>query len=64
LYDNALDLHLAAEVAPFFRLSNDKASEIIQSTVRAVSKWRLLAAKYKLSRDEQDRMATAFRTQY
>jgi len=35
---------------------------IIQNTVSVVSKWKQLAAKYKLSRDEQDRMSPAFRT--
>jgi serine/threonine-protein kinase HipA len=60
-HDNALDLDLAAEVAPFFRLTGDRATAIIQNTVSAVSKWKQLAAKYKLSRDEQDRMSPAFR---
>jgi len=62
-HDNSLDLSLATEVAPFFRLTNDKASAIIQNTLNVVSKWKQLAAKYKLSRDEQDRMSPAFRTQ-
>ena len=35
---------------------------IIQNTVSVVSKWKKLAAKYKLSRDERDKMASAFRT--
>ena len=61
-HDNSLDLNLAVENAPFFRLTNDRAIAIIQNTVSAVSKWKLLAAKYKLSRDEQDRMSSAFRT--
>jgi serine/threonine-protein kinase HipA len=60
-HDNSLDLNLAAEVAPFFRLTNDMATAIIQNTVGVVSKWKQLAAKYKLSRDEQDRMSSAFR---
>ena len=62
VHDNSLDLDLATEVAPFFRLTNDKATAIIQNTVGVVSKWKQLAAKYKLSRDEQDRMSPAFRT--
>jgi len=60
--DNSLDLNLATEVAPFFRLTNDKATVIIQNTVNVVSKWKQFAMKYKLSRDEQDRMSSAFRT--
>jgi serine/threonine-protein kinase HipA len=59
--DNALDLDLAKEVAPYFRVKNERASAIIQDTITAVSQWRQVAAKYKLSRDEQDRMAAAFR---
>ena len=50
----------ATEVAPFFRLTNDKAAEIIQHTVNVVSGWRQLAMKYKLSRDEQDKISSAF----
>ena len=61
-HDNSLDLNLAIEVAPFFRLTNEKATTIIQNTVSAVSKWKQIAMKYKLSKDEQDRMNPAFRT--
>jgi len=60
-HDNSLDLDLATEVASFFRLTNDNATAIIQNTVNVVSKWKQFAAKYKLSRDEQDRMSPAFR---
>ena len=61
-HNNSLDLNLATEVAHFFRLTNDKAITIIQNTVSVISKWKQLATKYKLSRDEQDRMSPAFRT--
>jgi serine/threonine-protein kinase HipA len=61
-HDNALDLDLAMEVAHFFRLTDDKATTVIQNTVNAVSKWRHIAARYKLSRDEQARMSPAFVT--
>jgi len=60
-HDNSLNLDLASEVALFFRLTDDKATAIIQNTVNIVSKWKQLAAKYKISRDEQDRMSPAFR---
>jgi serine/threonine-protein kinase HipA len=59
-YDNSLNLSLAAEVAHFFRLTNDEATVIIQNTVNAVSIWRQIAAKYKISKEEQDRMSMAF----
>ena len=60
-HDNSLDLGLAAEVASFFRLTDEKATVIIENTIRVVSKWRQFAVKYKISRDEQDRMGPAFR---
>jgi serine/threonine-protein kinase HipA len=59
-HDNSLDLHLATEVAPFFRLQNDKTVAIIQNTINIVSQWKQLVAKYKIPRDEQDRMSPAF----
>ncbi|GHT50509.1 toxin HipA [Bacteroidia bacterium] len=60
-HDNSLNLDLAAEVAPFFRLTNETAAKIIQDTGKIVSQWKQIAAKYKISRDEQDRMSFAFR---
>jgi serine/threonine-protein kinase HipA len=60
-HDNSLNLDLAAEVAPFFRLTNETAAKIIQDTGKIVSQWKQVAVKYKISRDEQDRMSTAFR---
>ncbi|MDR1879985.1 MAG: HipA domain-containing protein [Tannerellaceae bacterium] len=60
-HDNSLNLDLAAEVAPFFRLKNDAAANIIKNTGHAVSHWKQVASKYNISRDEQDRMSTAFR---
>jgi serine/threonine-protein kinase HipA len=59
--DNSLDIDLAAEVASFFRLTDIQVSEIIQNTISIVSKWKQIAGKYKISRDEQDRMRPAFR---
>ena len=59
-HDNSLDLKLAAEVAPFFRLTDMRATTIIQNTTGIVSKWKLIARKYKISSDEQDRMSPAF----
>jgi serine/threonine-protein kinase HipA len=61
VHDNSLDLNLANEVAPFFRLTNTQTGEIIQNTIAVVSKWKQVAGKYKISRDEQDRMSSAFR---
>jgi len=61
-HDNSLDLNLALEVASFFRLTDIQAASIIQNTIDNVSKWKQIATKYKISRDEQDRMSSAFRT--
>ena len=60
-HDNALDLSLALEVASFFRLTHDKATSIIQNVINAVSYWQKIAAKYKITKDEQDWMQGAFR---
>jgi len=59
-HDNALDLHLAANVAHFFRQTDNQAQAIIQNTLHIVSKWRQTAKKYKISKEEQDRMSGAF----
>jgi serine/threonine-protein kinase HipA len=59
-HDNSLDLNLALEVAHFFRLSNDQAATIIKNMVNVASKWQLIAAKYKISKEEQDKMSSAF----
>ncbi|GHT51361.1 hypothetical protein AGMMS49982_08590 [Bacteroidia bacterium] len=59
-HDNSLNPDLAAEVAPFFRLTDKKAAEIIQNIINVVSKWREVATKYKISREEQERMSAAF----
>jgi serine/threonine-protein kinase HipA len=60
-HDNSLDLNLAIEVASFFRLTNHQAEIIIKNTIHAVAKWKQNAVKYKISREEQDRMSKAFR---
>ncbi len=58
--DNSLDLDLAMEVADYFRLSDDKASQIIQEISNVVKDWRKVAAKYKISNAEQERISAAF----
>jgi serine/threonine-protein kinase HipA len=61
-YDNSLNMNLAREVAPLFRLSDDEASYIIEGIENAVSQWKTIASKYNISRDEQYRMSNAFET--
>jgi serine/threonine-protein kinase HipA len=58
--DNSLDLDLAMEVAGYFRLSKDKASQIIQEVSTVVKDWKKVAAAYKISNAEQERMSAAF----
>ena len=60
-HDNSLDLDVAREAAPFFRLTQGQTNDMIQHTASIVSKWKQHAAKYKISRNEQDQMSTAFR---
>ncbi len=60
LEDNSLDLNLPLSVIDYFRLDKEKALKIINQVAKAVSSWRNIANKYKLSRSEQDLMAIAF----
>ena len=60
--DNSLDLSLAMEVSEFFRLSNKRATEIIEEVVNAVGCWKEVATKYGISGVEQELKAIAFRT--
>jgi serine/threonine-protein kinase HipA len=58
--DNSLEIDLAMEVAPFFRVKLEKAKEI-QETVRDVVKnWREIATIYQIPRNEQELMSRAF----
>lgn len=58
--DNSLDLDLAMEVAGYFRLSDEKAIQIINELSAVVNDWKKIAAKYKISSAEQERMSAAF----
>jgi len=60
-HDNSLNADLAMEVAPFFRLTNNRATDIIKNTAKIVSNWKKLALKYRIPREEQERMSAAFR---
>jgi len=58
--DNALDLDLAMEVIPYFRLKETKAREIIGQVKTAVGNWRKVASKYGISRTAQELKSRAF----
>jgi serine/threonine-protein kinase HipA len=59
--DNAQNLDVAIEVAPYFRLSSKNADEIVHAVRKGVSKWNTIAEKTGISRSERDAMAGAFR---
>jgi len=58
--DNSLDLNVAREVSRYFRLSDKKASRIIQKISTTIKDWKKIAAAYKISKAEQERMEGAF----
>lgn len=58
--DNALDLNLALEVSTYFRLSQERAFQIIQEVKNAVRNWRKIARKYGLSHLDCELKSTAF----
>lgn len=58
--DNALDLELVREVAPYFRLTDSRAATILTEVTGAVRGWRRVANKLGLSKAAQARMAPAF----
>lgn len=59
--DNSQSLDLARSVAPVFRVSNERAEEIIGEVVGSVRGWMELAKKLKLSPREISIMKNAFR---
>ena len=59
--DNSLDLELAKEVAPLFRVEKTKMNKIIREVVAVVKTWKQKAEYLGLRRSEQDQMQSAFR---
>lgn len=59
--DNAQDLGLAKEVAPYFRIDAKQADKIIRDIIKVVQQWRREAKKMGISPSEQDFMENAFR---
>ena len=59
--DNSLDFDLALAVAPYFRLTEKDAVNIIGCIKSIVSKWEEVAAKYQIPKSERDLMYSAFR---
>lgn len=59
--DNAQDLDLVMEVAPFFRVAAARAREVLEEVVTAIRGWRAVAAEVGIGRRARDAMAPAFR---
>lgn len=59
--DNSLDLDLVMGVSEFFRLSEERATEIMEEVKVAVSSWTEVATKYGISRREQELKSMAFK---
>jgi serine/threonine-protein kinase HipA len=59
--DNAQELELVMEVAPYFRVSPARARSVRDEVLRAARGWREVATELGLDRTEQERMARAFR---
>ena len=60
LDDNEASLELALSVAGHFRLTLNDARKTVREVAQAVSTWRDVAAKFKLSKHEIERMSSAF----
>lgn len=58
--DNSLNIDLVMKTAPYYLLSDKRASEIKDEVIKAVSNWRKVAASYKISPSEIERKAKAF----
>ena len=58
--DGTASLALAMTVANYFELDAAKARGIAKQVAQTVSKWRAEAARHRLTKNEIDRMASAF----
>jgi serine/threonine-protein kinase HipA len=58
--DNVLDLTLALDVCMYFKLSKNRAEEIIEEVKSSVKNWRIIASKYGISHTEQEVKSKAF----
>ena len=59
-YDNSASLKTAMRVAKDFRLKKEEAVSIIKEVALAVKQWRSVASQFGLSKQECDRMSSAF----
>jgi serine/threonine-protein kinase HipA len=61
--DNTASIELAMEVAEYFELDGGAARDIAASVAKVVSSWRSEAARHGLTKNEVERMASAFEHQ-
>jgi serine/threonine-protein kinase HipA len=59
--DNSLNVDLALQVAPYFRLSKETAKNIISEIQSVVITWKDVAKQYGISNAEQEMMSSAFK---
>ncbi|MBX2897284.1 MAG: type II toxin-antitoxin system HipA family toxin [Cyclobacteriaceae bacterium] len=59
--DNSLDLDLAREVSPYFRISQKQADKIIDTITASVSNWNKIAERLGITKSERGLMAKAFK---
>ncbi|MAZ28206.1 MAG: toxin HipA [Cytophagaceae bacterium] len=59
--DNALDLNLVREVAPYFRLKEKEVNAIINKIQQNVGQWQQLATDLGIPRNEMELMKNAFK---
>ncbi len=60
LVDSTASLDLALEVASYFDLERHQMKSIVKEVCTAVTSWRKEAARFKIKKEEMDRMASAF----
>lgn len=60
-HDNAQDLSLVRSVADVFEIGKQERERVIADVIGAVQRWREVAFYLEIRRDEQERMARAFR---
>ncbi len=62
--DNALDLKLAMEVIPYFRLKKERATAIVKEVQDAVKEWRTIALQLRIPNQQLESKSRAFRQAY
>lgn len=60
-HDNRLEPELALAVAHHFRLNLGDARKRMESIRKSVARWRIVASRNKITRSQQELMASAFR---